>query len=98
METLLLLSTSTHHAQQAFGMPGVWEWAIILVIVLLIFGPGKLPQIGEALGKGIKSFKKATENNDEIDVTPKQLEENAEPAEGTRPKSPDEKHAKVPKD
>lgn len=98
MEMLLLLSTTTRHAQQALGMPGVWEWAIILVIVLLVFGPGKLPQIGEALGKGIRSFKKATERNDEIDVTPKQLEENAEPAEGTRTKSSDEKHAKVPKD
>lgn len=32
---------------------------IILVIVLIIFGPGKLPQIGGELGKGIKAFKKA---------------------------------------
>lgn len=32
---------------------------VILVIVLIIFGPGKLPQLGEGLGKGIRSFKKA---------------------------------------
>jgi sec-independent protein translocase protein TatA len=32
---------------------------IILVIVLIIFGPGKLPELGEGLGKGIRSFKKA---------------------------------------
>ncbi len=32
---------------------------VILVIVLIIFGPGKLPQLGEGLGKGIQSFKKA---------------------------------------
>ena len=32
---------------------------VILVIVLIIFGPGKLPELGEGLGKGIKSFKKA---------------------------------------
>ena len=39
------------------GMP---ELVIILVIVLIIFGAGKLPQIGEGLGKGIRNFKKAT--------------------------------------
>jgi sec-independent protein translocase protein TatA len=39
------------------GMP---ELLIILVIVLIIFGAGKLPQIGEGLGKGIRNFKKAT--------------------------------------
>jgi sec-independent protein translocase protein TatA len=32
---------------------------IILVIVLIVFGPGKLPQLGEGLGKGIRSFKNA---------------------------------------
>jgi len=39
------------------GMP---ELIVILVIVLIIFGAGKLPQIGEGLGKGIRNFKKAT--------------------------------------
>jgi len=52
-----------------FGL-GVPELIIILVIVLIIFGAGKLPQIGEGLGKGIKNFRKATKN-EEIDVTPK---------------------------
>jgi sec-independent protein translocase protein TatA len=36
--------------------------SIILVIVLVIFGAGKLPEIGSALGKGIKDFKKAVED------------------------------------
>lgn len=40
--------------------PGMGELFIILIMVLIIFGAGKLPQIGEALGKGIKNFKKAT--------------------------------------
>jgi len=40
-----------------FGL-GPWELGIILVIVLIIFGAGKLPQIGEGIGKGIKNFKK----------------------------------------
>lgn len=52
-----------------FGL-GMPELIIILVIILIIFGAGKLPEIGEGLGKGIKSFKKATKGEDEIDVTP----------------------------
>ena len=39
---------------------GVPELIIILVIILIIFGAGKLPEIGAGLGKGIKNFKKAT--------------------------------------
>lgn len=49
------------------GMP---ELLVILVIILIIFGAGKLPEIGGAIGKGIKNFKKATNEPDEIDVTP----------------------------
>ena len=53
-------------------MPGIGELLIVLVIVLIIFGAGKLPQIGEALGRGIRNFKKATKEDEEIDVTPKE--------------------------
>jgi sec-independent protein translocase protein TatA len=49
------------------GMP---ELLIILVIVLIIFGAGKLPEIGGAIGRSIKNFKKATRESNEIDVTP----------------------------
>lgn len=57
------------------GMP---ELLVILVIILIIFGAGKLPEIGSALGKGIKNFKKANREPDEIDVTPetKKVDEN----------------------
>jgi len=48
-----------------FGI-GVQELVIILVIVLIIFGAGKLPEIGSALGKGIKNFKKSMNENNEI--------------------------------
>jgi sec-independent protein translocase protein TatA len=41
-----------------FGL-GTSELILILVIVLIIFGPGKLPDIGAAIGKSIRSFKKA---------------------------------------
>ena len=46
-----------------FGL-GVQELIIILVIVLLIFGPSKLGDIGSALGKGISGFKKAVKDDD----------------------------------
>ena len=41
-----------------FGTMGISELIIILVIVLIIFGAGKLPQIGEGVGKALKGFKK----------------------------------------
>ena len=52
-------------------MPGMGELLIILVIVLLIFGAGKLPQIGDALGRSIRNFKRASNNEDEIEVSKK---------------------------
>jgi len=52
-----------------FGL-GWMELIIILVIVLIIFGAGKLPEIGAGLGKGIRNFKKASKGEDEIDITP----------------------------
>ncbi|MBN2123846.1 MAG: twin-arginine translocase TatA/TatE family subunit [Deltaproteobacteria bacterium] len=44
------------------GMP---ELIIILIIILIIFGAGKLPEIGSGIGKGIKNFKKATQEKQE---------------------------------
>jgi sec-independent protein translocase protein TatA len=46
------------------------ELLIILVIVLIVFGAGKLPEIGSALGRGIKNFKKSSSEPNEIDITP----------------------------
>ena len=43
-----------------FGI-GLPELIVIMVVALLVFGPGKLPEIGSALGKGIRDFKKAFE-------------------------------------
>lgn len=44
-----------------FGI-GPWELVLILVIALVIFGPGKLPEVGKAMGRGLKEFRKASEN------------------------------------
>ncbi len=51
-----------------FGI-GMQELLIILVLVLIVFGAGKLPQVGEALGKGIRNFKAGLreENNRDDD-------------------------------
>lgn len=56
-----------------FGI-GIPELVIILVIILVIFGAGKLPEIGAGLGKGIKGFKKSLSGEDEIDITPEKEE------------------------
>jgi sec-independent protein translocase protein TatA len=53
-----------------FGL-GIGELLVILVIVLIIFGAGKLPEIGEGLGRGIRNFRKTVKEPDEIDITPK---------------------------
>ena len=53
-----------------FGM-GMGELLIILVIVLLVFGATKLPQIGDALGRSIKNFKRAQGGADELEVSKK---------------------------
>lgn len=46
-------------------MPGMGELVVILLIVLVVFGANKLPGIGDALGRSIKNFKKASSVDDE---------------------------------
>ena len=58
----------------SIGMP---ELVVILVIVIIVFGAGKLPQMGENLGKAIRNFKKGTEK-EQIDVSPNRLKETEE--------------------
>jgi sec-independent protein translocase protein TatA len=56
-----------------FGM-GPGELLLVLVIVVVVFGSTKLPQLGDGLGKAIKNFKRAVNAHDEIDVSPKKSE------------------------
>ena len=60
--------------EHMFGV-GMPELIVILVIILIIFGAGKLPQIGEGLGRGIRNFKKATTKEQEEDAGAKKLDE-----------------------
>jgi sec-independent protein translocase protein TatA len=54
-----------------FGKLGPLEIGLILLIILIVFGAGKLPQVGQALGKSIKEFKKASKGEDEETEKPK---------------------------
>jgi sec-independent protein translocase protein TatA len=49
-----------------FGL-GHWELIIILVIILIIFGAGKLPEIGGGMGKAIRNFKKGVTDTEKTD-------------------------------
>ncbi|GEM_PF-1974879 len=51
--------------QAGIGGLGPWELIIVLVIVLIVFGAGKLPTIGNSVGEALKNFKKAVKENPE---------------------------------
>ena len=63
----------------AIGLPTGWEWLIILLVVLLLFGGKKIPELMRGLGKGVKSFKQGLNDakeelnkiDEEEDTTPK---------------------------
>lgn len=50
---------------------GMGELIVVLLIVMLIFGASRLPQIGEGLGKAIKNLKRGLSSDDDIEVSPK---------------------------
>lgn len=53
---------------------GFGEILVVLAVILLIFGANKIPQLGDALGKGIRNFRKSSREDDAIDVTPEKQE------------------------
>ena len=56
-----------------FGL-GIGELVVILVIVLVVFGAGRLPEVMGSMGKGVQAFKKGLREPPEIDVTPEDTE------------------------
>ena len=60
-----------------FGSLGITELILILAIVLIVFGAGKLPKIGEGLGKALKGFKKEVREAEPVPQTPEQAQEAA---------------------
>ena len=65
-----------------FGGINIQEILVILVIALVLFGSNKLPHVGSGLGKAIRNFKRAFDEPDEIDITPKKKEEQDAPHQG----------------
>lgn len=61
------------------GLPRGAEWIIILVIVLLLFGPGRIGRIAGELGKGIKAFRDGISTNQDEDTESKDANGNIEP-------------------
>jgi sec-independent protein translocase protein TatA len=57
---------------------GGWEWVIILVIVLLIFGVGRIGKLGEELGKGVQAFRRGVQEESEEEPAEKKDEETTE--------------------
>ena len=47
------------------GFTSAWHWILVLVVVLLVFGAGKLPRVGHDLAKAIKGFKEGLKDNDD---------------------------------
>ena len=76
---------------------GPWEIALIVVIILIIFGVGKLPQVGGAIGKGIRSFRKAQSGElDEEDEDEEEEEEEEKPKPKKRATAKKKATAKKP--
>jgi sec-independent protein translocase protein TatA len=61
------------------GHLGFGELLLILLVVLLVFGARKVPELGDALGRGIRNFKRSVTGDDAIDVTPKKIDPGASP-------------------
>ena len=57
---------------------GGWEWVIILVIVLLVFGIGRIGKLGEELGKGVRAFRQGVKEGNEEEQEEAEPEEESE--------------------
>jgi sec-independent protein translocase protein TatA len=65
------------------GMPGGMEWLIIALVVLLLFGGKKIPELAKGLGSGIKNFKKAIKDDEDEVAENKKADEIEKKSETT---------------
>lgn len=67
------------------GLDSIWHWAILLVIILLVFGTGKLTRVGSDLGNAVRGFKKAMQGDEDEEKRKAQEKEKlqADPPLGT---------------
>jgi sec-independent protein translocase protein TatA len=63
-----------------FGI-GIWELLILLLVLLLVFGPKRLPEMGRSLGKGMREFKDSVSGKDDDEPVHQRLSQELEPAE-----------------
>ncbi|MEC4673704.1 MAG: twin-arginine translocase TatA/TatE family subunit [Nitrospirota bacterium] len=70
-----------------FGSLGITELVLILIIVLIIFGAGKLPQLGEGVGKAIKGFKKSVHEADVIEAEAQAASQPPQAAQASGPET-----------
>ena len=72
---------------------GMGELIVILIIVMLVFGASRLPQLGEGVGKAIRNLKRGLNTDDDIDVTP--AEKQDKPASSARSATDEVRDAEV---
>jgi len=61
------------------GLDSIWHWAILLVIILLVFGTGKLTRVGSDLGNAVRGFKKAMQGDEDEEKRKAQEKLQADP-------------------
>jgi len=67
------------------GMPGGWEWIIVALVVLLLFGAKRLPELARGLGQGIREFKGAIDGaKDEIKDAKDSLDSNPDESDDSK--------------
>lgn len=71
-----------HHEIVFAGMPGGWEMVVIALVILLLFGAKKLPELAKGLGQGIREFKGAVDGaKDELKDAQDSVESDNDPSD-----------------
>ncbi len=64
-----------------FGKIGIWQIVLVFAVFVVLFGYKKMPELGKTLGQGIRNFRRALAEKDEIDITPEPKKETTPPEE-----------------